>query len=441
MSGSVAAPNAPASNRTGWVVMSALWMVDGTSTVMIFLIGVALPEIRNDFPIRPVQEGLLGAVFFIALTTLSLPSAIWMSRFSPRLVTLLALVGMTVAAAAQGFAPNYWVLLLARLLFMYALVSRTQAEVLLIQQWFSGPRIATLNSITVASFGLGQLAAIGLVPILMPMVGGWRGIHLLLAVVYAVVAIGWLIFGRERPYQYTPSETATTVRREGVFSGGPAGVLRRHPTLFILASTQFGGAMAWASFITFFPTFALDKHGLSLVQIGVIFSAFPIGATIGSLTVGLLSNMARRRKPFIFLPGFVMPVLYVTIMSLGPDSPLLSWLPSSILSTDSWALGLLPFLIMLGIMTASVVPIVLTVPYDMQLMPREVAVAVGLVRTITPLGSAIGPILSGVLTEFTGSLETALFIVLPVSISVGLIGLTLRETHPGRRSVDGQVAT
>ena len=100
-------------------------------------------------------------------------------------------------------------------------------------------------------------------------------------------------------------------------------MLRRHPTLFILASTQFGGAMAWASFITFFPTFALDKHGLSLVQIGVIFSAFPIGATIGSLTVGLLSNMARRRKPFIFLPGFVMPVLYVTIMSLGPDSPAL----------------------------------------------------------------------------------------------------------------------
>ena len=63
-------------------------------------------------------------------------------------------------------------------------------------------------------------------------------------------------------------------------------MLRRHPTLFILASTQFGGAMAWASFITFFPTFALEKHGLSLVQVGVIFSAFPIGATIGSLTVG-----------------------------------------------------------------------------------------------------------------------------------------------------------
>ncbi len=395
--------------------MAALWVLDGTSTVMIFLIGVALPEIRNDFDTRPVQEGFLGAAFFIALTTLSLPSAIWMSRFSPRLLTLLALIGMMVTAAAQGFAPNYWILFAARLLFMYALVSRTQAEVLLIQQWFSGPRIAVLNSVTVASFGLGQLAAIGAVPLIMQLVGGWRGVHLLLAAVYAAVAVAWLIVGRERPYQYTPMEGDPAAQGTEPAAGGPAGVMRRHPVLFLLASTQFGGAIAWASFITFFPTFALETHGLSLIAVGVIFSAFPIGGTIGSLTVGLLSNLARRRKPFIFLPGFVMPILYLTIMNLPPGA----WLP---------------FLIALGIMTTSVVPMVLTVPYDMQLRPREVAVAVGLVRTITPLGSAIGPILSGALQEQTGSLEQALLIVLPVSISVGLIGLLLPESHPARRS-------
>ena len=84
-------------------------------------------------------------------------------------------------------------------------------------------------------------------------------------------------------------------------------------------------------------------------------------------------------------------------------------------------------------MTSSVVPMIMTVPFDMQFRPREVAVAVGLIRTITPLGSAIGPILAGALQEGTGSLETALFIVLPVSITVGLIGLTLPESHPTRR--------
>ena len=415
MSGPAAAQSPVNTGRTGWIVMSALWAVDGTSTVMIFLIGVALPDIRAEFGTSPVEDGYLGSAFFIAMTTLSLPSAIWMTRFSPRLVTLLALLGMTAAAVVQGIAPSYWVLLAARLMFMYALVSRTQAEVLLIQQWFSGPRIATLNSITVASFGLGQLAAIGLVPILMPYVGGWRGIHLLLAAVYAAVAIAWFIVGRERAYQYTPIQTAPTAQRAEDAAGGPAGVLRRNPILFVIASTQFGGAMAWATFVTFFPTFALEEHGLSLITVGLLFSAFPIGGTIGSLLVGPLSNWARRRKPFIFVQGFIMPVMYLTIMSLAPGY----WLP---------------FLVIQGVMTSSVVPIVMTIPYDMQFRPREVAVAIGLIRTITPLGSAIGPILAGVLQEETGSLETALFIVLPVSISVGLIGLFLPESHPSRRT-------
>lgn len=412
MTGPAVTPNAPTSNRTGWLVMSALWVLDGTSTVMIFMIGLALPEIRQDFDIRPVQEGFLGSAFFIALTTLSLPSAIWMSRYSPRLVTLLALIAMAIAAVLQGIAPNYWVLLGARLLFMYALVSRTQAEVLLIQQWFAGPRIAMLNSVTVASFGLGQLAAIGAVPLLMPLVGGWRGVHILLAVVYVIVAIVWFIVGRERAYQYTPNESGPAA--EATANSGPTGVLRRRPILFVLASTQFGGALAWASFITFFPTFGVEERGMSLVAVGVVFSAFPIGGTIGALTVAYLSNKARRRKPFIFGPGFVMPVLYVTILFITPGA----WLP---------------FLIALGIMTTSVVPIVLTFPFDLQLRPREVAVAVGLVRTITPFGSAIGPVLTGTLQELTGSIGTALLIVLPISLSVGLIGLTLPETHPARR--------
>ena len=411
MTGPAVMLGGPASNGRAWVVMGALWALDGTSTIMIFLIGVALPDIRQDFDIRPVQEGFLGSAFFIALTTLSLPAAIWLSRYSPRMVTLLALIAMAIAAVLQGIAPSYWVLLAARLLFMYALVARTQAEVLLIQQWFSGPRIAMLNSVTVASFGLGQLAAIGAVPLLMPLVGGWRGVHILLAVVYVIVAIAWFIVGRERAYHYTPDESSPAYREAPV--GGPTSVLRRRPVLFVLASTQFGGAMAWASFITFFPTFGVEERGMSLVAVGIIFAAFPVGGTIGALTVAYLSNRARRRKPFIFVPGFIMPVLYVTIMLITPGA----WLP---------------FLIALGIMTTSVVPIVLTFPYDLQLRPREVAVAVGLVRTITPFGSAIGPILTGTLQEVTGSLETALLIVLPISVSVGIIGLMLPETHPAR---------
>ena len=389
--------------------MSALWVLDGTSTVMIFLIGITLPEIREDFAIRPVQAGYLGSAFFIAMTMLSLPAAIWLSRFSPRKVTLIAAVGMAAMAVVQGMAPGYWFLLFARLAFMFLLVARTQAEVLLIQQWFSGPRIATLNSITVASFGVGQLIAIGGIPLLLPLIGGWRGVHLGLGVVYAIVAVVWFFVGKERSYRQQPAVAAEEDR------GRPIGVLRRHPVLFLLASTQLGGAIAWASFITFFPTYGVEERGMSLVAVGTLFATFPIGATIGSLSVGYLSNRVGRRKPFIFVPGFIMPVLYLAVLNVSPVA---------------WP----PLLIALGFMTTSVVPIVLTFPYDLGLRPREVAVAIGLVRTITPLGAASGPIIAGALQEGTGSLGTALTIILPVSITVGLIGLLLPETSPKRRA-------
>jgi cyanate permease len=290
---------------------------------------------------------------------------------------------------------------------MFLAVSRIQAEVLLIQQWFSGTRIATINSITVGSFGIGQIVAIGGIPLLLPLLGGWRGVHIALAGVYLVIAIAWLVVGREREYQ----RSAESPPQNG---SSPLGALRRHPVLFLLASTQIGGAIAWASFLTFFPTYGVEVHGLTLVAVGSLFVVFPIGGVIGAFSAGYLSNLARRRKPFIFLPGFLMPVLYLGVLTVSPS-------------------GWIPLLIALGFTSSIVVPIVLTFPYDLGLSPREVAVAVGLVRTITPLGASLGPIVTGVLQETTGSLELALTIILPMSVTVGIIGLFLPETSPLRR--------
>lgn len=403
----LAQSTAPATSRYGWVVMAALWTLDGSVTIMIFIIGIVLPDLREEMGIRPVQAGLLGSAFFIAMTLLSLPAAIWLSRFSPKRVTLLATFGMAGMAFAQGLAPSYWIFMAARLGFMFLAVSRIQAEVLLIQQWFSGTRIATLNSITVGSFGIGQIVAIGGIPLLLPLLGGWRGVHIALAGVYLVVAIAWLVVGREREYQ----RNAESPPQNG---SSPLGALRRHPVLFLLASTQIGGAIAWASFLTFFPTYGVEVHGLTLVAVGSLFVVFPIGGVIGAFSAGYLSNLARRRKPFIFIPGFLMPVLYLGVLTVSPS-------------------GWIPLLIALGFTSSMIVPIVLTFPYDLGLSPREVTVAVGLVRTITPLGATLGPILTGVLQETTGSLELALTIILPVSVTVGIIGLFLPETSPLRR--------
>jgi MFS family permease len=157
---------------------------------------------------------------------------------------------------------------------------------------------------------------------------------------------------------------------------------------------------------------------MTLAEVGGVFAFFSVGAAIGSFSAGAISNGIGRRKPLIFIPGFLMPVLYLIILSVSPAA----WVP---------------LLMILGFMTSVVVPMVLTFPFDLGLSPREVAVGVGLVRTVTPMGSAIGPPLVGLLQESTGSLETALYWVLPASVTVGVIGLLLPETSPLRKRGDG----
>ncbi len=411
-----------AAGRYGWVVMGVLWTLDGAVTVMIFTLGMLLPEMREAMGFSTVQAGLLGSTFFIAMTTASLPAAIWISRFSPKRVTVIAAFGMAAFAFAQGFAPGFLALFVARMAFMYLAVMRIPAEILMIQQWFHGPRVATVNSITIGSFSIGQFVAIAGTPLLLPLVGGWRGIHIATSFLYLAVAIAWLVLGRERGYEHTAEdkqEATPQVHAEPLRDEGrPFMVLRRRPILFLLASTQFGGAIAWASFITFFPTFGVEHRDMTLGEVGGVFAFFSVGAAIGSVSAGAISNGIGRRKPLIFIPGFLMPVLYLIILSVSPAA----WVP---------------LLMILGFMTSVVVPMVLTFPFDLGLSPREVAVGVGLVRTVTPMGSAIGPPLVGLLQESTGSLETALYWVLPASVTVGVIGLLLPETSPLRKRGDG----
>lgn len=393
--------------RYGWVVMGVLWLLDLSIPLMILSLGIVLPELRRDLSISPVQAGLLGAAPFVAFAAGSLPASLWLSRFSPKRVTLLAALGMAGSAVLQATAPTVEMLLLGRFLFMASVVSRNQAEFLILQQWFAGPRIAMINGITVGMFGLGQVLAVAGTPVLLAL-GGWRGFYLSLTALYLAIVLLWQVLGRERAYR-NPGH------RDSGSRVSLADTLRRHPMLWLLATSQFGGGIAFASFFTFFPTYAVDSVGYSLTEIGSLFAAFPIGGVVGSLSAGPISNVIGRRRPLIVLPGLLMPVLFVSILAV--QSPV----------------AMVPLLFVLGFCASVIVPIIFTIPYDLGLGPREVVVAVGLVMTITPAGSALGPVLVGAIQQGTGSLGLALRVVLPMAVTVGVIGLLLPETSPDRQ--------
>ena len=81
-----------------------------------------------------------------------------------------------------------------------------------------------------------------------------------------------------------------------------------------------------------------------------------------------------------------------------------------------------------------VYPVVQAMPFEFPgIRPREVAVIVSLINTLAALGFAAGPVVTGLVEEITGSLQTGL-IVLSLLTGIGVVSGLL---YPSRQRDNG----
>ncbi len=389
--------------RYAWVVMPHLWAMDLVNNMVFFSIGVLIPVWKEDLGISPTQAGLLGFAGFLGFGLMALPASIWLTRFSPKRITLLCAAGMAVLAISQSMATAILVLMITRLLFVMLAAARIQIQVIFIQQWFNPRYYAPINSLDFGSRAFGQMVAIAATPSLILLLNGWRNYYLFLGIGMIAITVSWMFLGKDRNRTQQEGGSPPQI-------GSPAKVLIRHKVLWLVAGAQMGAAVAFGSFMTFYPTYAIDRLDISLETAGLLMGVFPVGATLGTLMAGPLSQMVGRRKPFIWVPGILLPTSYILLLQMNN-------LPLSML-----------FLFTAGFGAMTVPPILATIPMDMRLSYREVAVAQGLIRTLFPFSAMWGPLFVGLTEEMTGSLYVGLMIVAPLAVTLFIAGVLLPET-------------
>ena len=386
-----------------WIVMGQLWGMDMMNVMVFASIGVLLPYWQEDMGVSPLEAGMLGAAGFLGFGVMALPASIWLTRYNPRLVTLVAALLMAVMALGQALAPTVAVLILTRFGFVLVAVCRIQIQVIFIQQWFQPRLYAMINSLDFGNRSLGQTIGVAAAPPLIGLLGSWRDSYLAVAIVLTALSIVWVFFGRERRRTQQEGGPPPQV-------GNPAGVLRRHKVLWLIAGCQMGMAVVFASFLTFYPLYAIESLGISETLAGLTMGFFFVGSVFGSLAAGPLSQIIGRRKPFIWVPGLVLPLCYIALLQV-----------------DSVTYAMM-LLFLAGVCAMAVPPIIATIPLDMRLPPREVAVAIGLTRTLFPFSATIGPLVVGAIAGITGSLFTGLLIVSPMAITLFIGGKLMPET-------------
>lgn len=393
----------------GWVVIGAFMAIDSLVFGITFSLGIMIPVMSDDLGMSLRQSGWLGSANWMVPAILSIPLASWLARYNPKkLVTLVAIFQVPLLFA-QGWAPNYWLLLLSRVAFMSIGLARLPARPLLIQQWFPLEKVTMVNTVLTIGMGAAGATTIFFMGDIMDALNGWRNAFYIFGSIQAVILFIWVFLGRENPA--TAPEVRKTAREPF-----PIKAILKYKTLWLLGIGVTGDMLCFGAMETLWPQYAVSKGIVSIERASYALGLSYYGFMVGSLLGGVISQKIGRRKPLIWAPGIFLPFL-----TLG------------ILFSDSFVM--IAILWTLWGVSETYFPIIMTIPYELPgIKPKEVAVAGAFVLAVFTAGAALGPIMAGHVADAFGSLKLALGITCVFPFLLVIAGLLIRETGPRGRA-------
>jgi cyanate permease len=297
----------------------------------------------------------------------------------------------------QGLAQHFLVLLLGRFVFVLCHVIATPARPLLLQQWIAPPQYALVNAVGLSQHSILLAAAISSSAWLITTLGSWRLVYGIHSGFLLVQTLLWLVVARE---DRAPVQGLQRVLQEPLLT--PLRALRAYPQGWLLGVTMLALSATWAALVTFLPTLLLEQHGIPPTRSGPLLGCLYYGLIPCALLGGVLAKRVRQRKLLLWVPALCNTLFGVLITCTSSPG----------------------FLIVLltGVGVVWIVsPVIDVLPFEFpDIHPREVAVIVSLITTCSGLGFAAGPLVTGLVTEFTGSLQTGL-LVLCVLTGVGVL--------------------
>ena len=389
----------------GWAVL-LLFRAHSSSVVLIsYTFGLFLPFIRTELDISPMQAGLLQGVWWVTAALVSLPAGAWFSRLRPVPLVLASMLFMLPFLMLQALASGFMLLFAARFLFVLCHVITAPARTLLLQQWALTRQFAQINSVGLSQHSVILALAVSTSALVITMVGSWRTAYWLMIGVFLCQALAWGVVARESKAM-TP-DIGSRLRQQ---VGSPLKAIAAYPQGWILAAMMFFLSATWTAIVTFLPTLWLEERGLATTLGGPLLGFLYYGLIPSALFGGLLANKVGNRKLLLGVPALLNMVFGVAIV-LNSEPVLLMLLITG-----------------LGMVWVAT-PAINVLPFEFPgIQPREVAVISSLVTTFSGLGFAAGPVVTGLVAQETGSVQTGL---IALCLLTGL-GAVVSLLYPAR---------
>jgi len=268
------------------------------------VLGIAAPFLTRDLGLTAAQMGLVFSAFSWSYALLQIPGGIFLDRFGTRVTYCVAVVFWSLFTALMAAVRSLNGLLITRIGVGIFEAPCFPANSRILATWFPQSERARANAI----YSVGQYAGLGFLSV--PLFWftqqfGWRGLFVTVGGFGMLFGLAWWLLYRN------PSDSASVNGAElqrieagggGEYTGDPlrfewghVRLLLRRRQILGASIGQFGGNSTQVFFVTWFPTYLVTARGMTFIQAGVMTSLPYIGASIGVLVGGLISDTILKR--------------------------------------------------------------------------------------------------------------------------------------------------
>lgn len=402
-----AAPARPMSHRR-WFMLSLLLIATIINYVDRVNISIAAPFMAKDLGLDKVQMGLIFSAFAWTYAFALVPAGFIADRFGSRLTYGASLISWSAVTVCQGLVGGFSSLFGLRLAIGAMEAPAFPANSRAVAVWFPARERGMASSIYVCGQYLGTALFTGVL-LWLATTYDWRHVFYSTGIVGIVFGVAWLYLYRdplnckkvskqELDYIEAGGGLVKSSQDKNKFKWAQIAELLKYRQVWAICIGKFASTSALYFFLTWFPTYLIEERHLTMVKVG-IFAVLPfIGATVGVLLAGFISDWMIRRGVSL---SFARKLPLVVGSALGMSIMLVNFTDSNEVCI---ALLTIAFFAQ-GIASASWAAV-------SEIAPKQL---IGLTGGITSLAANIGgivtPIVIGQILHVTGNFAWAFWFI------------------------------
>nr|WP_256737601.1 MFS transporter [Pseudomonas sp. dw_358] len=384
-------------------------------------ISIAAPFMAKDLGLDKIQMGLIFSAFAWTYAFALVPAGFIADRFGSRFTYGISLLSWSAVTVSQGLAGGFASLFGLRLAVGVMEAPAFPANTRAVAVWFPARERGMASSIYVCGQYLGTALFTGAL-LWLATTYDWRHVFYSTGLVGIVFGVVWLFVYRDPLSCKKVSKEELKYIEEGGglvkssqertrFNWRQITELFRYRQIWAICIGKFASTSALYFFLTWFPTYLIEERHLTTIKVG-IFAVLPfIGATVGILLAGIISDLLIRRGVSL---SFARKLPLVVGSMLGMSIVLVNFTDSNAVCIAVLTMAFFAQ----GIASASWAAV-------SEVAPKEL---IGLTGGITSLAANIGgivtPIVIGAIVHETGSFAYAFWFIGGVAL-IGTLAYSL----------------